>query len=194
MKLKLLPKGKRLLITGIPRAGKTTLAKKLAEAIGGIYISIDDIRKELKSDPKYTDAVNFYRNQDKKTYYMQTSYDQQWKNLVTQSEKLWDGILQKINSFSGEEKPIIFEGVNLLPHLIYKDLDFPVIVKIGATFQEILERNEREPRWGSTELELQSEAFFLGERPHYKAEAKKYSYPVFETSDEAFKKAFKILG
>jgi 2-phosphoglycerate kinase len=186
-------KGKRLVITGIPTIGKTSLAKRLAEAVGGICVSGDDIRHELKSDPRFADATSFWKDKNKRTYYITTSYGKQWKNLVSQSEKLWEGILEKINSYRDEERPVIFEGVTLLPHLVHKDLDFPCVVMIGKTLQDVLEINKERPIWENTELELQSAAFFLGDQPYYKAEAEKYNYPVFSNSDEAFKNSLKIL-
>ncbi|MFA6177509.1 MAG: AAA family ATPase [Candidatus Paceibacterota bacterium] len=186
-------KGKRLIITGIPTIGKTSLAKRLAEATGGIFVSADDVRHELRPDPKYTDATNFWKNKNKRTYYIKTSYAQQWKNIVSQSEKLWEGMLNKINSYANEEKPVIFEGVSFLPHLVHKDLNIPCMVIAGATLEEVVEKNKDKPVWENTELELQSAAFFLGDQPYFKAEAEKYNYPVFTNNDIAFKEALKIL-
>jgi 2-phosphoglycerate kinase len=186
-------KGKRLVITGIPTIGKTSLAKRLAEAVGGIFVSGDDIRHELKSDPRFADAASFWKDKNKRTYYITTSYNKQWKNLVAQSEQLWEGILEKINTFKDEERPVVFEGVTLLPHLVHKDLDFPCIVMVGATLEDVVEKNKERPVWENTELELQSAAFFLGDQPYYKAEAEKYNYPVFNNSEEAFKNSLKIL-
>lgn len=186
-------KGKRLIITGIPTIGKTTLAKRLAEAVGGICVSSEDIRHELRSNPKYTDATNFWKGKNKRTYYITTPYDKQWKNLVTQSEKLWEGILERINSYKDEERPVVFEGVSLLPHLVHKDLDFPCVVIVGASLENVVEGNKEKPRWESAELELQSVALFLGDQPYFKAEAEKYNYPVFKNDDEAFKEALRIL-
>ncbi len=186
---------KRLFITGIPTAGKSFLAKKLAEEVNGICISIDDMREELSKDEKYKKWINYYLDQDEYTYYTTTTYDEQWKNLVTQSEELWEGVLTKLAQYTDKDRPVIFEGVNILPHLAYKDLQIPGIVIIGKSFEETLERNMQEPRWGTTEelQKLEADAFFNGERLHYKNEAEKYGYPVFETPDEAWATAVDIL-
>lgn len=90
---------------------------------------------------------------------------------------------------------MVFECVNILPHIAKQYLDFPGIVLIGKSYEKVLERNKQAPRWGNTpELqELEARWFFEVERPHYKAEAKKYKYPVFESADEAFKKALQFL-
>ena len=185
----------RLFITGIPTAGKSYLGKRLAKEIGGICVSIDDIRKELLNNDQYNKWVNYYLDQDEYTYYTTTTYDQQWENLVAQSEGLWPGILTKLTQYTNEDKPVIFEGVNILPHLAQKELQIPGVVIIGQSFEEVFKRNMQEPRWGKTkELQrLEADAFFYGERPHYKNEAKKYGYQVFETPDDAWTTVIKIL-
>ena len=186
---------KRIFITGIPTAGKSYLAKKLAEEVGGICVSIDDFREELTKDEKYKKWVNFYLDQDEYIYYTTTTYDEQWVNLVKQSEGFWSGVLAKIKEYDKEDRPIIFEGVNILPHLAHKDLQIPGIAIIGRSFDETLERNIKEPRWGATEelQKLEAEAFFNGERPHYREESEKYGYKIFETPDEAWEVALSLL-
>ena len=106
-------------------------------------------------------------------------------------EGLWPAFLQEIEKYKNEEKPVIFECVNILPHLAKKDLNFSGIVLIGRSYEEILERNKKSPRWGSTpELqELEAKLFFEVERPRYRAEAEKYEYDFFEDYNLAFKKA-----
>ena len=108
---------------------------------------------------------------------------------------MWPAILERIKSYTNETKPVIFEGVNILPHLAKKYLPFSGVVIIGKSFEEILERNKKEPRWGKTEelQKLEAKAFFYGERPRYKNEAEKYGYLVFETADEAIKQSLKLF-
>ncbi|MFW5853622.1 MAG: hypothetical protein ACOCU8_03310 [Patescibacteria group bacterium] len=67
----------RLFITGIPTAGKSYLGKKLAKEVGGLCVSVDDMREELSQDEKYKKWVNYYLNQDEYTYYTNTDYDEQ---------------------------------------------------------------------------------------------------------------------
>jgi len=186
---------KRIFITGIPTAGKSHLGKKLAKKTGGICVSIDDFREDLTKDERYKKWVNFYLDQDEYTYYTTTTYDEQWTNLVKQSEGFWPGILEKIHQYDREEKPIIFEGVNILPHLAHRDLQMPGIAIIGRSFDETLERNKKYPRWGATEelQKLEADAFYNGERSHYKEESEKYGYHVFETPDEAWETALSLL-
>lgn len=186
---------KRIFITGIPTAGKSFLGKKLAEKVGGVCVSVDDLREDLVKDERYKKWVNFYLDQDEYTYYTTTDYDEQWANLAKQSEELWSGILAKIARYSKEDEPVIFEGVNILPSLAYRDLSMPGLAIIGRSFGEVLERNKKKPRWGKTEdlQKMEADAFFNGERPRYKAESEKYGYEVFETSDEAWDTALNLL-
>lgn len=179
--------GKRLFITGIPTSGKSYLAKMLAKKVGGIAVILDGIRENISSDDQYRKWTNFYLDQDEKTYLSTTSSEKQWENLVAQSEGLWPAFLNEIEKYKDETRPVIFECVNMLPHLVKRDLGFDGVVLIGSSFEETLERNKKDPRWGNTpELqELEARTFFFVERPHYKEEALKYGYQTFETADEA---------
>jgi len=122
--------------------------------------------------------------------------DVQWKNLVNQSEGLWPGILEKVRQYENEPRPVIFEGVNLLPHLAHMDLPgVPGIAILGSSLQETLKRNTERPRWGNT-LELQTmeaEAFFNIERPRYEQESKKYGCQTFDTAEAAWATALNFL-
>jgi len=180
-------KNKRAFITGIPASGKTYLAKRAALELGAVHVRVDDTREDLRENPEYKKWVDFYFSQDEKTYYTATNYEEQWKNLVAQSEAIWPGILEQIKVFDNETRPVIFEGVNILPHLAARDLGFPGVVLIGHSYNEVLERIKEDPRWGETEelQKLEADVFFNGERPRYKSEGEKYGYKVFETADEA---------
>ena len=188
-------KGKRLFITGIPTSGKSHLAKQLADKVGGIAVLFDDFRENLAKNDQYKKWTNFYLDVDENEYLTNTSPEKQWENLVSQSEGLWPAFLQEIKKYKNEGKTVIFECVNILPHLAKRDLDFNGIVLIGKSYEEILERNKKFPRWGNTiELqELESKTFFEVERPHYKAEARKYGYDFFENYNDAFEKASELL-
>jgi len=185
----------KLFITGIPASGKSYLAKKLARETGGIAVILDDFRESLASDERYKKWVNFFLDKDEEKYYRETSLIDQWNNIILQSEGLWPTFFEKINSYKEEKKYVIFECVNILPHLAKKDLDFPGIVLLGRSYEEILKRNIENPRWGDTLRlqELEAKSFFNVERLYYKEEAEKYGYPCFETADEAFDTAIKLL-
>ena len=187
-------KGKRLYITGIPTAGKSYLAQKLAEQVGGIVVKLDDYREVMAKDERFEKWVSLYWNIDEKHYYASTTPEQRWQELVDQSEALFPGFLEKINSYVNETKPVIFECVNLLPHL-GQQLGFPGIVIVGNSYEETLQRNIQSPRWGSTlELqELEAKEFFFEQRPNYSSEAKQYTIQIFNNADEAYETALNIL-
>jgi len=188
-------KGKRLFITGIPTSGKTYLAKKISNEIDAIVVHLDNLRADLSKDSKYKTFTNFYLDKNEEEYLTKTSPEQIWNDLVWQSENLWPAFEKEINRYKDEEKPVVFECVNLLPHIAQKYLDFDGVVLIGDSYRNTLERNKKEPRWGATEdlQKLEAESFFNVERPRYKAEAEKNGYPVFETADEAFEYCLNLL-
>ena len=182
-------------ISGIPAAGKSYLAEKIARKTGAYHLDIDSLRKEMSKDPALKKWVNFYWNQDEKKYLTETSYDEQWANLVKQSEAFWPYILKKLEELKKVHKLIIVESVNILPHLAKRDLDFPGIFLLGLSFEEIFERNKKNPRWGKTEelQRLEAENFFNFEREFYRREAEKYGYKIFTSSKDAEKELLKLL-
>lgn len=182
-------------ISGIPASGKSYLAAKVAKAVGASHIEIDELRKEMRSDPELKRWVDFFWDQEEIEYWRNTNCNQQWENLKNQSETFWPIILKKINKIQESGKPAVFEGVNILPHLAIKDLGFPGIVLLGSSLEDIFERNKKEPRWGQTEelQRMETEGFWNCERPRYKAEAEKYGYPTFSDVKEAEKKLLEIL-
>ncbi|MEI8062343.1 MAG: hypothetical protein WCG97_03545 [bacterium] len=138
---------KRFFITGIPTSGKSYLAKKLADKIGGVVVSTDDMREVMSKDPKYRKWTNFYLDKDEKEYYTNTCPEDLWKNLVDHSEGLWPFILEKILSHNSGGRPVIFEGVNILPHLAKRDLPFDGIVLIGKSRNDVFDRVKKDHRW-----------------------------------------------
>jgi 2-phosphoglycerate kinase len=184
-----------IFISGIPASGKSYLAKKLSLELGVFHFDTDTLRKEMAKDPKLEPWVNFYWNKDEKEYYTNTSCDQLWKNLVNQSEAFWSTILNKINEIKQSHPVAIFEGVNILPHLAAKDLDFPGVYLLGESQEQILERIKKAPRWGATEelQEIEASIFFNCERIHYQKEAEKYGFMTFTNPKEAESGIRKLL-
>jgi len=186
---------KQIFITGIATAGKSYLAKQLAERTNGIFVDMDKVRDSLQNNPQYKEWVNFYWNKNELEYLTNTSPDEMWANIVRQSEAFWPAFLEKINSYKNEARPVIFESVNLLPHLVHKDLKIHGIVLVGNSYEEVLERNIKEPRWGNdlTLQTLEAKTFFEVERPRYIKEANKYGYSVFNTPEQAISTALNFL-
>ncbi len=182
-------------ISGIPAAGKSYLAKKVAADLGLDYYAVDEWREELIDDPELGKWVKLFWEVDEEKYWQTTSPEQHWQNLVDQSEALWPQIKVKIKEIQDTGRGAIFEGVNIVPHLA-KDLDFSGIVLLGESYEQILDRNKKDPRWGNTE-ELQVEeakAFWEWERPKYESESNQYGFKTFSGPMEAEEELRKILG
>lgn len=182
-------------ISGIPASGKSYLATKVAKATGALHIEIDEWREEMRSDPELKKWVDFFWDKDEAEYWRATNCDQQWENLKNQSEILWPATLKRMKDIQNSGKPAIFEGVNILPHLACRDLEFEGIILLGKSFEIIFERNRKDPRWGQTdELQrMEAEGFYNCERPRYKAEAEKYGFKTFTDIAEAEEKLLKLL-
>lgn len=181
-------------ITGIPTAGKSYLADKIAKSFGMTHIKIDAVRDEMVKIPKLEPWVNFFWNKNEAEYYPNTSADEQWKNIVDQSEAFWPTVKAKIEEILASGNPTIFEGVNLLPHLM-KELAIKGVVILGNSEKETFERIKADPRWGSTEelQRLEAHAFFTIERSRYAAEAEKHGYPTFSDPSEAEAELIRLI-
>lgn len=175
-------------ITGIPTAGKSYLAKRVAEKLGCTWISMDDVIVQYNNDPVLAPWVNFFWNKDEDEYYRATSEEEQWQNIVNQSEAFWPTIKTTIEAQLATGRSTIFEGVNLLPHLMHK-LALPGVVLLGESEETTLRRLQEKPRWGETPSlqTIEAHAFFAVEGSHYKSEAEKYGYPAFHDVDAAQK-------
>ena len=182
-------------ITGIPASGKSYLADKVARATRSLHINTDNWREELGKDDQFKSWVNFFYNKDEREYWKTTSCDDQWTNLVNQSEAFWPKFLEKIREIQKTKKSAIFEGVNILPHLARRDLDFSGIALLGESFEIILERNKQDPRWGNTkELQIkEAEAFWNCERARYQQEAEKYGFKFFTDPVAAENELLKLI-
>ncbi len=132
-------------VSGIPASGKSYLVRRVAGATGALHIEVDDWREKFRKD-KLVAWVDFFWNKDEAEYWKNTDCEKHWKSIVKQSEALWPEIVSKIRGVIKLGKPAIFEGVNILPHLAYRDLDFNGIVLLGESFDTILERNKQDPR------------------------------------------------
>lgn len=196
----------RIFITGIPTAGKSYLARRLARTTGGYCLETDNLREELKNDPELGKWARFFEEENELAYYADNDPQKQWAILSEVHERIWPGVLRKIRAYEAgriplrsriaafirkpfaRNRPLIFEGINILPHLAKKDLVFPGVVLVAESFEEVLGRNRQRPRWGKTPemIEMSARAFWFVERPHYVAEAKKSGYPIFEDANQAF--------
>jgi dephospho-CoA kinase len=203
----------KIFITGIPTAGKSYLARKLLNATGGYCLETDNLYEELGRDPRFEEWARFFEDNDEHAYYTENDPKRQWAILSEMHEKLWPGVLERIRAYEAGDIPtksklagflrkpfsqkrlLVFEGINILPHLARKDLDFPGVVLVGKSYEEVLTRNRERPRWGKTEemIQMGANAFWSVERPRYIAEAQSCGYKIFEDADEAYEEALKML-
>lgn len=187
---------KYVFIGGIPTAGKSFLAKKIADKIGAIYVEIDLLREEMLKDPKLKPWVNWYTNQDEEEYFKKTDNDLGWTHLKNQSEAYWQTIEKKVNQIKKTGKKAIFEGYNLLPHLVSKYFDFDGIYLGAPKPEEILRRIKMKKRWGEEDKLHKMEVKFFIECFDYnfKKDAKKHGYKCFSDSIGAEKEILKLMG
>ena len=185
---------KSVFISGIPTAGKSHLADKIAKITGAVHFNIDDFREEMRNNPEFKQWIDFFKDQDEEKYWNEHSHKEHWENLKRQSEGIWPFIKNKINNALESGQISIFEGVNLLPHLI-SEIDIDGMYLLGESEETVLERYRKKPRWGKAEelLKKQSECSFQYERPMYKKEAEKYGFKTFTDSDTAEKELFNLM-
>lgn len=182
-------------ISGIPASGKSYLAEKIARDTGALHFKVDDWREEFRVE-KYADRVDFFWNKNESEYWDKTSCDEHWQNIVKQSEVLWPDVVAKIREIVNSGKLAIFEGVNVLPHLARRDLNFEGIILLGESVEVVFERNKKDPRWGETEdlQRKEAEIFYNCEGQKYKAEAEKYGYKAISDCKSAEVELLKLLG
>jgi len=182
-------------ISGIPTAGKSYLAKKVAQETNSIHVDLDKLRGQMKKYPELEPWVNFFWYKNEKEYWDSVTPEEHWDNMKKQSEKLWPFILKRICEVQKAGKPAIFEGVNILPHLAHKDLDFPGVILLGESEQAVFDRCREDPRWGETEelQKLEAEWFYIHEGKKYEEEAKKYGFKAFHNNTEAEEELIRLL-
>ena len=132
---------KSVFIGGVPTAGKSHLANKLAKITGATHVNLDDLRSEMLKDSSLEPWVNFFWNQDESEYWKKViTSDEHWENLKKQSEAFWPTILAKISEENKTGEKTIFEGVNILPHLVHKDLPFRGVFLLSPSEDDVLNR------------------------------------------------------
>lgn len=71
----------------------------------------------MKKVPETEYWVNYYWNKDPKGHLASTSCEEQWNDLVKQSDAFWPPTKAHIELIMNQNPSVIFESVNLLPHL-----------------------------------------------------------------------------
>jgi 2-phosphoglycerate kinase len=181
-------------ITGQSTAGKSTLAVRLAETLGMTCVKTDAFRREMMHDPVLKPWVNFFRDRDEAQYWRTTSPEQHWQNYEDQFEAFWPTTKKNIEEILASGKPTVFEGTNLLPHLM-RELPLRGIVLLNDSEEQILKHLRVNPRWGETEelQRMEAHANFTIERIQYKTEADKYGYKTFSKPETAESELIKLI-
>ena len=75
-----------------------------------------------------------------------------------------DEIIKKVKEVKNSSEHAIFEAVNLLPHLVHKDFDFPGFFLVEENIETLLKRLNSNPKWGETpeKQKLEAHAANLG--------------------------------
>ena len=169
-----------IFITGTSTVGKTYLSKKLSAALGIPRVSTDFMRIEMLKDPLLEPWVNMSPKTDEEEYFRTTTCDDQWQRKVNKSEAFWPTIKKHIETALQTKTATIFEGVNLLPHLM-DQLDIRGVVLFSTSEEEIFERLKLNPRWGTTEALMRKEAhaYFTCEGRRFVEEAEQFDIPTY---------------
>jgi 2-phosphoglycerate kinase len=127
-----------ILIGGAPTTGKSTVAQALAQQLDLPWLSTDQIRNTMRvvaDKDKYPDLFN--GGLDAETFLTSFTASEIVDKEIAQSEAAWLGIKAFIEEDYTWQKGFIIEGVNVLPHLVARDLsDNP---NIRAVF--LIDRN-----------------------------------------------------
>lgn len=166
-------------ITGTSTVGKTHISKALSAELGIPRLSTDFMRIEMLKDPALEPWVNLHSGVDEAEFFRTTTPEDRWQEKVRQSEAFWPTVKNHIETALRENTPTIFEGVNLLPHLI-SQLDIEGLVLYSESEEQIFERLKLNPRWGTTDelMRKEAHAYFTGEGRYFVEEAEKYGIPT----------------
>ncbi len=185
-------------IGGAPTAGKTHLARDFTKQSDGAihHIKVDDIREELRTVPEVKKWANFFKSQDETAYWKRTDCKQHLQNIIDQSNALWPHILKKIKESQKQFPRVIFEGIDIMPELAHRDLDFDGFFLVPPDVETMYVRLQAHRRWGETNDLKRQEAkcFYEGDAMYIKQEAEKYGYEVFDNLDDGYSKLSELFN
>lgn len=179
---------------GSPSSGKSLLASEFigndawVKGLKVVHSDIDSFKVEFAKDPSLLPWVNVFLSSDEKKYWETSSFEHHTKNLIGQSEALWGGILKKINEIKSQHEHAIFEGENLLPHLV-KSLDFGGFFLVLDDENELLRRLQSKYRWGLTDelKRLEAKYYIKYDVKFIQHEARKYNFKVVNKTIDGYK-------
>jgi 2-phosphoglycerate kinase len=116
--------GTKYLIGGAPTVGKSTVAAALAAHLNLPWISTDQIRDIMRTVANRGDHPKLFNPEgyDAERFYNAFSPEEIVGIEIGQGEAAWTGIRALIEHDYTWPQGFVVEGVNLLPHLIARDL------------------------------------------------------------------------
>ncbi len=174
-------------IGGPPTSGKSYLAEEIAKECGIQHVYVDRLRDKVAiSNPKLKLWRDFFNSKDGE-YWLSVTKKQYLNDCRNQTLALWKYIFNEITDLQKKYENIIFEGVDFLPDITRRDLDFDGIFIYCESIDESYQRNKLHPRIGKTEELQKREAILYAEyeSSNIKDLAPKYGYQIF-TSKNAF--------
>lgn len=97
------------LVSGSPRIGKSTMAKKLAEAIKARVVSTDELE-----DPNQEDLVIFHSDAEKNTM----TSSERVEAIIKEAKPIIPTIENIIKQAINDHQDIVIEGVHLFPSYV----------------------------------------------------------------------------
>ncbi|MFA5993533.1 MAG: hypothetical protein WC823_01085 [Parcubacteria group bacterium] len=190
------------LISGSPRAGKSTLSRKMGEELRIPYLSIDNIRPIVMAYFDGEEAKQRFPfmqmfDADKIDEYFRKYSDQEiFAADMKEVESVWPGTEALIDYLLVCKMDYIIEGIHLLPNLMEKyknNQDVSIIYLVKTDEEKILaglyQNTSRHHDWlmGNTQNEetirLAAKSLVIyGE--YYTAEAKKYGFECINTEED----------
>ena len=111
------------LIGGPPKCGKTTLAKKLAQAYQIPWISADTLQNIVWAyTPKEKRSAlfphNYLRGESNDEFYSEYSPQEIIKNYITQGKATYDAISMMAETYLTDKDDFIVEGYQVTPEIV----------------------------------------------------------------------------
>lgn len=198
-------------IGGAPRIGKSLLAYRLAQNIGGHVVSTDSIRNAAKkaSSDRESDLFIINRTENVPDSEWLDQHINRPEEVVDiqnrESKAVWPSIVSFCNSFSEDSALHIVEGVALLPSLVAEMKHKPKhIVFVGNTSPTHLDamlkyaKDFPEQDWMASmnysEEKFKGMARFIQAMSGYfKKEAEQYGFSYYEIDDAHFKSSIETI-
>lgn len=183
-----------LFIGGPPTSGKSYLAEKISQEMGTLHICTDKLRKKITfNDESFFVWKEFFISKPSEYWDLVTG-EEYVKDCRLQTEAFWPKLVEEIKQLQLEHVAVIFEGVDMLPDLVRRDLDLEGIYLVCKSEGESYLRNKE--RWGESDKLLQRESvlYATDEAMEIRRLAGEFGYKVFSNSQEAEAELLSLLG